>query len=607
MRIRAKTAVVAALSLFFSLPVGGPSAAPSYRVVSSEAPIDGLGAGAVAGGAVVIRAPTMFTMVGITYRGHPVDFEIRTRDSSTWSAWTHLDTETAEGPDPGSVESRSGRRATLLNWTGPAREIQVRPESPGAAISDARIHFLDATGRALGPIRRLAAWLKPGGSTAAHAAARPGIVTRAQWGADENLRSQCDSPVYNPELKGAFVHHTAHTADGNNYSPSDSPAIIRSIYYYHVKANGFCDIGYNFLVDRFGTIFEGRYGGMDRAVRGAHARGFNTGTTGIALIGNFVDASPSAAGADSLVRLIGWKFNLHRVNPRALVTYTSAGSDKYPEGTLVTLPTISGHKDVAATACPGRLYDALPEIRGRVVFEILDGSLVKGSGPAVYLIENKARRPLPSPGVLESHFRWNEIINFADTDLHLYPESSALGYRDGSLIHTPDGTVWIVSDGKRRGFTSAEAFTGLGYSWSNIKPVAWGEATLHPEGLSIASSTGPHPDGTLVKGTGDTVWWLDDLKKRPISSAGIFESRFRWEEIVNISDVELASYPLGNLIGYRDGTLIGTPDTAVWVISNGARRGFASASVFTGLGYSWSNIRPVTWEEASLHPYGDPV
>ena len=119
---------------------------------------------------------------------------------------------------------------------------------------------------------------------------RPAIVSRAAWGADESLRSA--SASYMGSVDVAIIHHTAST---NAYSDATAAAQIRSVYAYHTASLGWSDIGYNFLVDRFGRIYEGRAGGVDRAVQGAHAGGFNSGTVGISALGNYQEASAPGA------------------------------------------------------------------------------------------------------------------------------------------------------------------------------------------------------------------------------------------------------------------------------------------------------------------------
>ena len=112
---------------------------------------------------------------------------------------------------------------------------------------------------------------------------------------------------------------------------------MRGIEVYHVKGNGWNDIGYNFLIDRFGTVYEGRAGGIDRNVIGAHSLGFNTGTVGVALIGNYSAVSPTSAEQDALVRLLAWRLDVAHVDPLSRVVDTSGGNAKFKAGKVVTL------------------------------------------------------------------------------------------------------------------------------------------------------------------------------------------------------------------------------------------------------------------------------
>ncbi|MET8409109.1 peptidoglycan recognition protein [Streptomyces sp. NPDC005195] len=180
--------------------------------------------------------------------------------------------------------------------------------------------------------------------------ARPSIVTRRGWGADEGLRER--GLVYTKMVKAAFVHHTA---SGNNYRCSQASSVIRSIYRYHVKSSGWRDIGYNFLVDKCGTIYEGRAGGVAKPVMGAHTLGFNSDTMGIAVLGTFADTRPAAAALGAVARLTAWKLGLYGVNPRGKTYLKSGGGNLYRKGKNVRLNVISGHRDGFATECPGRL------------------------------------------------------------------------------------------------------------------------------------------------------------------------------------------------------------------------------------------------------------
>ncbi|MBT3164315.1 N-acetylmuramoyl-L-alanine amidase [Streptomyces sp. Vc74B-19] len=213
----------------------------------------------------------------------------------------------------------------------------------------------------------------PSGSTSPAAPAAPAIVSRADWGADESL--VVDPPSYLDTVDAVFVHHTAGT---NDYDCADSAAIVRGILTYHVETNGWSDIGYNFFVDKCGTVFEGRAGGVDKPVRGAHTYGFNGYSAGVSLLGDYENGgTPTAVAKKAIADLSAWKLGLHGVDPEAQVTLTAAGdTGVYDTGEQATLNTISGHRDGYATLCPGAaLYSALPEIRGAA------GASVYGSRP----------------------------------------------------------------------------------------------------------------------------------------------------------------------------------------------------------------------------------
>ncbi|WP_307175563.1 peptidoglycan recognition protein family protein [Streptomyces africanus] len=190
---------------------------------------------------------------------------------------------------------------------------------------------------------------------------RPRIVTRRGWGANEGLRER--GFRYTKKVKAAFVHHTA---SGNKYRCSQSPSLIRSIYRYHVRSMGWRDIGYNFLIDKCGKIYEGRAGGVARPVLGAHTLGFNSNSMGIAVLGSYGAKKPSSAAVKAIARLTAWKLGLYGVNPRGKTYLKSAGSNLYRKGKKVRLNVISGHRDGFRTSCPGRkLYGKLGSARSK--------------------------------------------------------------------------------------------------------------------------------------------------------------------------------------------------------------------------------------------------
>ncbi|HET7174319.1 MAG TPA: SpoIID/LytB domain-containing protein [Nocardioidaceae bacterium] len=178
----------------------------------------------------------------------------------------------------------------------------------------------------------------------------PHIITRAQWGADPSLTRSCAPGAIGTQFAVVFVHHTATK---NTYSESQVPSIIRGIYAYHTQGEGWCDIGYNFLIDKYGNVYEGRRGGLRRPVRGAQVLNYNTNTTGVALIGNFETAHPTTAMKSSLVSLVAWRLGA-AYHPA--VGWTTVNVKR--------LRRISGHRDAYPTECPGQqVYNWLPTLR----------------------------------------------------------------------------------------------------------------------------------------------------------------------------------------------------------------------------------------------------
>jgi len=326
------------------------------RVVAASAVLALAAPGAAAGAGLELvsrdldsTAPARaarFDLIGIHWRGSG-SVLFRTRSlAGRWSSWRAAAPGEDDLPDRGTEGGVSGWRLGSPFWVGGADMLQVRRVG---RVGRVRAFFVRSPGRSRPVLQPLMT-------------ETPAIVTRAEWGANEAIKRA--PPRYADGVHFAIVHHTAGS---NAYSPSQSASIVRAIELYHVEANGWNDIGYNFLVDKYGQIFEGRYGGMTRAVIGAHAEGFNVGSVGIALLGNYDGARPTAAARAALVSLLAWRLDLAHVDPLSKVVRVSDGNPRYPAGRKVTLNAISGHRDTGPTSCPGtNLYAQLPAIRKEV-------------------------------------------------------------------------------------------------------------------------------------------------------------------------------------------------------------------------------------------------
>ncbi|MFI0239619.1 N-acetylmuramoyl-L-alanine amidase [Streptomyces sp. NPDC016845] len=345
-----------------------------------------------------------FSLVGVVWDDPNAELhgrvQVRTRTTGTgtWSAWQPLETHTDDAPDPEAPERAAGHThgSTAPLWVGDSDGVEVRMEGenadktrttppepfprglrldlvdPGPEPTDPGPEPTEPTGLTE-PTEPTAATPQaetepeaPPAKTAqtaqtptTHTAPRPSITTRKGWGADEKLREK--KLGYTKKVKAAFVHHSA---TGNNYTCSQAPSVIRSIYRYHVKSSGWRDIGYNFLIDKCGRIYEGRAGGVTKPVMGAHTLGFNSNSTGIAVLGSYSSTNPPAAVATALAKLTAWKLGLSGANPAGTTYLKSGGGNLYAKGKNVRLHVISGHRDGYATDCPGsRLYKKLGTIR----------------------------------------------------------------------------------------------------------------------------------------------------------------------------------------------------------------------------------------------------
>ncbi len=279
-----------------------------------------------------------FLLLGVSWAGDGVDGgQIRVRTPEGWDEWVELDFE--DRATPGSGEDANPRAVSEPIWVGQADGYEL-DLPPGA--DEVQVHLVRDEGGASQAFALAATTSSPDA---------PPITSRSSWGARQ---PKATSEVAS-RLKMGFVHHTV---SANDYTPADVPEMLRGIQAYHMDVNGWDDIGYNFLVDRAGQIWEGRSGGIARNVVGAHVGGFNTGSVGVAVIGDYRTAQPTSQSVGAVAQVLGWRLGLAGVDPTASTSMTGL------DGQAVSLRTISGHRDAASTECPGQqLYDELDLVR----------------------------------------------------------------------------------------------------------------------------------------------------------------------------------------------------------------------------------------------------
>ena len=348
------TTAVTSATLVPVAPSFATEVAPPETVVET---LETLPEAAVAGdlaGTPVVETATPFSMIGFTLPEGADEVTVRTRAlDGTWSGWEVLEREVVglDGPDLGTEEAAQAETdASEPLWVGDADAFEVRVDGE---VADLSASLIDTEGLSEGTLDKVTRHLRPRVvAVEAEAANRPSIISRRQWGANESM-VRTSPGIATPRF--AVIHHTAGS---NSYSKSQSASVVRGIYSYHVNTQKWNDIGYNILVDRYGQVFEGRAGGLERGVIGAHASGFNTASIGVSVMGNFDKADIPAVALESVARVVAWKYDLHGIDARASRTISQNGK---------TLNVTTAHRNVGSTACPGRyFYAMMGTLRSRI-------------------------------------------------------------------------------------------------------------------------------------------------------------------------------------------------------------------------------------------------
>jgi hypothetical protein len=378
---------------------------PAAARARDRRPVFTAGVGDLAGISAVIAPGERFVLAGVQWAAPvatQIEMRARRRDGR-WSPWAQASVRGHEPDRPGSTSAQYGEPL----WFGPADEVQLRSAT---AVSGVRLHFVAAdapngpaiVGAATHPYITDAPYQLVDVNLPA-GPGQPPIIARSAWAGQRH--PPASGPYYGA-INLAFVHHTENP---NGYSPGQVPAMLVAIYDYHRFTRGYFDIAYNFIIDAWGRIWEARAGGVDEPVVGAHAGGYNSVSTGIAILGTFSFAQPPAAAVAALQKLLAWKLALHGVpslgKVRVEVNPSDAFYTPFAPGQRVLLPRIAGHRDGDMTSCPGdELYRRLPVVRTKVsgqagplyALELAASQTTIASGAAVTITGSYAQT-LPQP------------------------------------------------------------------------------------------------------------------------------------------------------------------------------------------------------------------
>ncbi|MFT4299633.1 MAG: N-acetylmuramoyl-L-alanine amidase [Aeromicrobium sp.] len=466
-----------------------------------------------------------FELLGVTWTdGVPAgvaEVQVRWRQDGTWSPWTLLD------PEDGEVEG--GVPGTAPKWVGPSDAAQARV----VAADD-----IEPKGLTLVTV-------DPGETptlTPAASVSQPSIIMRSQWGAQAYGGSGCGSAPANGTFTGTIVHHTAGS---NSYTAAQSAGIVKSIQAYHMDGQGWCDIGYNFLIDRYGQIFEGRAGGITNTPYGAHAgnTAVNANTTGVSLMGEFTSEVPPDAMKNSLVQLIAWRHSLFNVPAKG--SYSIGG---------VTIQRIDGHRSVKATACPGQQVfnwlNASGGLRDQVEAAILTGSVGFVKAPnddKVYLLANGNKHHVVDGSefaVLASRFGTIQTIDASV--LSSYPTGpSATRYARDQQTQT---LYLLHADGTKHRFPTIDLVGKYGYQVDSYLPLTTEQLDRFTTGEEVGS--------IFAVESGNALYLMDGWTRRHITTYAA------WVQVRGTS-TSVARMSAGNAARYSVGPALLEPSVLV--------------------------------------------
>jgi len=457
----------------------------------------------------------------------------------------------------------------------------------------------------------------------------PVILPRALWENSSDLTKLLDwypsAPVTDDEKNSPpdyssvdriIIHDMGcdTRSSGCNNNKLDPITIIQNIYRYHAISRGWGDIGYHYIIDYWGNIYEGRYGG--NGVRGAHTYydkkcdNFNVGSIGILLMGNYAKNQLPELMYNSLERLVAWLSATNGLNPSEL-NHTSeiwhsikkASGCDLSQGGLTSLysgPIVVGHGDIEEGNSDPGLVDLNRVRRGSNDFYLeFKNYLYKleNESNKIYAIENGVSKLVS--GVNSSE----KIVTLNKNQFKIFPSSVLSQYPNGTLVKSPtrDG-IYLIEEGKRRPIFSEQLFNLNKLNWSKVE-------ILSDRDLASYSLASPllYPEKSLIRGEGPEIYLIENGKRRHISSAVVFEKAgFNWDNVIKVNQQELLSHPSGVKFLLSDDILVREEGMhPVYIIKDKKRHWIKTADVFYKLGYKWSDIIVLSSQDIGYYGVGN--
>lgn len=437
----------------------------------------------------------------------------------------------------------------------------------------------------------------------------------------DNPNSNDAIPDYAP-IERIVIHDAGCPLSGArcNGDSADPISVIQSIYRNHAVTRGWGDIGYHYIIDRRGVIYEGRYGG--NGVRGAHVydnkncRNFNVGTIGIVLLGNYTNTQPPEAAQTALAKLVGWlsatngldPFDVNKTTPVWINPKSGNQCDASYGGfsQSFTGPVVLGHKEIElANSDPGILDMDKLRSQAKIWKEKYAGYLYQGrSDKSVLAITGGAIGKIADDISLLSKDDASKVKKINDSQLALFPENNKITLSDGSLAQSRTRSeIYIIESGKRRHISSARLFQAFGYSLANVKILSDRDLLGYAKGDPVV-----YPDGSLLASEKDgKVYLIKNGQKRYVVSSKAFKNnKFKEKNIIKVPETDLEAYADGGIVGeLPEGALVSISFKASapnYVIIDGGRRLILSWEMFDRWKFNKKKIKVLSKKEFDLYP-----
>ncbi|OGZ32716.1 MAG: hypothetical protein A2V69_00775 [Candidatus Portnoybacteria bacterium RBG_13_40_8] len=451
----------------------------------------------------------------------------------------------------------------------------------------------------------------------------PKILTRSIWENDESLKKlmtwypgeekQENAPPDYFNIERIIIHDMGCDVNdlGCNDKERDPIELIQGIYRYHTITKGWGDIGYHYIIDYWGNIYEGRYGG--NGVRGAHTYydkkcdNFNVGTVGIILMGNYENSQLPEIMYKSLVRLVAWLSHTNSLDPTDLAHYSEVWNapkngkvcDTSQGGlfSIFTGPVILGHKEIeVSNPDPGKVDLSRIRQEAKQTISNYKNYLFTNAGNSkFYTIKDGQLQEFTA-----DRSSYN-IVTLNKNQLDSFLNITVTKLIDDSLVKSfSRDRVYLIENNKRRPILSQRLFNLKKFKWNKVVSLSDRDLAVYPLSLAVA-----YPDGSLIKGTAPDVYLIEKEKRRLITSQLIFNNRgFKWNNVLKITDEELLSHPIGEAVLLKDGTLAKGPSPEIYYIRSEKKHWIKSVDVFLNLGFKWQNVVKISNNEINQYALG---